>query len=124
MGRQKTIFVNRKKLLAAIASQIIADVGAVDERAAALGFWTDELRLERNHAGWPEQNLSRWAARELTPSERLRHQQVIQQLEQDGLIRRQTRYLTLTPRGWERSGIEPPPPDPPTLAQARRRAAE
>ena len=109
MGRHKSIFVDRRKLLRSIAADITQAVAAVDRKISKQGFSTCYLDLERNHAFWPMQDLSAWAGRELTPSERLRHQEAIRKLEHDGLIERQTRYVTLTEAGWDKAGIAPPP---------------
>jgi len=109
MGRPKTIFVDRRKLLRAIAEEIVQAVAAVDREISKLGFSTRELDTKRNHALWPTQDLSGWAGRELSPSERIRFQEAVRKLEHEGLIRRQNRYITLTEAGWAKAGAEPPP---------------
>ena len=121
MGRKRSIIIDCSALLTAIASDICDDVAAIDAELSQLQgdgntAWTPFgyrshrsylLRL-REDSFSVEQNLSRWAGRPLTDSERIRHQQAVRQLEADGLIVRDGRQVSLTPAGWQRCGMTPP----------------
>ena len=109
MGRPQTIYVNQDDLLGEIASQIVTDVRSVDSQLAKREPYAyQSLHRARREALAPTQDLDRWAGMRLTAAERIRWQQAVVILLDDGLIDRIGRRVSVTAEGWAALGI----PDP------------
>jgi hypothetical protein len=103
MGRPRTINVNRDELLAGIDKALQADIAVLEaelsdclaerETHTYSSYRIDQtigtIRREieyRRVSGWVAYNVERFADRELTPSEKIRHQQSLRSMEQAGLV--------------------------------------
>lgn len=90
MPPRPSIIVDRIGLLRAIQRAAQDDLKAA-ERALGPRPWhgrIGELLAAREvaEAGWTHYDLQRFVGRDLTPSERIRHQQAIRELEAAGLV--------------------------------------
>lgn len=129
MGRPRTILIDPMAVLAGIAAATAEELAAIaaeqeelDRRLAAGSIsrfhCTQEkhqLDLEREEIErvGVEYNLVRFAGRQLTPSERIRFQQAIRQLEAEGLVAihgAKARRVRLTTEGQRRLEMERTPP--------------
>ena len=125
MGRTKTIFVDRDKLLAAILSHELATIEEIDRELSQLsdeakrkdaqrgrfGYCDaeHELRMRKRKASWVPYNLPALVGRRLTDSELVRHRQALRQMEaaRPKLLEldppRKPNAIRLTRRGRERA---------------------
>ncbi len=117
MPPKKTIIVDPDQLLTAIGDIIMAAIAETQRAIAAHGErhtaksgmdyldWSarkQDLEHDQEAAAWAPCDLRRFAGHDLTPSERIRHQQAIRQLEADGLVIRDRREIGITRAGWKR----------------------
>src|SRR5690606_32476916 len=102
MGRPKTIHVDPLALLRAIGRATRADLERLESEIADLdrrknagelgwGAWQEDRHIaifdkEAIERDGVKYDLPRFAGRELSGSERIRHQQAIRQLEAEGLV--------------------------------------
>lgn len=127
MGRKQTVFVDVNRILANIA--VVADRQRVATEARtkkdARSFWigghfhrapleerqkkceaaiAEQLAEQLPRAAWVPRDLPALAGRELSPSERIRHQQTLRKLEGDGLVVIASRHVRLTEAGLMKLG--------------------
>lgn len=92
MPPRRTIIVDRDAILAGIKRAVAEDVdnfsAELDAEVAAKNYLTGRLRgaLRQAKDGWTKYDLPRFVGRELTPSERIRHQEAIRDMEANGLV--------------------------------------
>jgi hypothetical protein len=97
MPPKQTIHVDTNRILTSVASQ------AASQHAAALERTVHYRAQERQQvlalAVWVPRDLVALTGKLLTPSERIRTQQAIRQLEVDGLVDLDARHIRLTEAG-------------------------
>ena len=99
MPPARRIHVDTDHIIATIASDAAESMLAALERTR----WYKEPQRGETLAlaEWVPRNLAHLAGYPLTPSERIRHQQAMRQLEADGLVHLDARHVRLSDAGKE-----------------------
>lgn len=101
MPPQRTIIVDTDRMLTTIAAIAAKQHAAVvaDHEAQPEFYYEGRLEAELSDAKWAPRDLQILAGKSLTASERIRHQQAIRRLADDGLVVLDTRNAKLTNAG-------------------------
>lgn len=101
MPPAKSIFVDKERILARVAEVAAAQAASTnDYHDGTPLMYGDEIRQRKLlRDAWVARDLEDLAGKPLTASERIRHQQAIRQLEADGLVELEPRWVKLTEAG-------------------------